>query len=120
MNKQAPITATPVEELFKKASYMALHNEAKRQLCEVFEESLFFAYDRGVFKATPDLIQFAALMVQEESPLLMVDTKKTPILIEDPEAFIERAKETYHEAINRYHASYQELRKARKNGDFLK
>lgn len=119
-NKAPLITPTPIEELFKKASYMALHNEAKRQLYEVFDEGLFFAYDRGVFKATPELIQFTVLMMQEDAPLLMVDSKKTPILIENAEEFLSRAKETYHEALNRYYASYMELRKARKNEDFLK
>lgn len=119
MTEKAKLTPTALPELLKKASYLALHNEAKRQLYTVFEESLYFAYERGLFQATPEFIQFTITMLEEGKDLLVLDTRKTPVLIEDPQAFLSSMKETYHEALNRYYTDYQALRQARKNEDFI-
>lgn len=102
----------------KKLSYLALHNERKAQLHTVFEESLFFAHQTGIFKASPALIEFVRFYSAQREEVLVVDHRNTPVKLEDPQGFIEQALEVYHAAANRYHASYQELRTLRKNEEF--
>ena len=71
-----------------------------------------FAYEGGLFTATPELILFAKLH-DTQRDLILLDNNNTPVKIIDAEKFISKAETGYYEAMNEYHLFYEELKKQR-------
>ena len=76
------------------------------------KNKLVFAYEGGLFTATPDLILFAKLH-DTERDLILIDNNDTPVKIIDTVEFISKAETGYYEAMNEYHLFYEELKKQR-------
>ena len=85
----------------------------RRILREKIQTDLHFAYNGGLFRATPELILFSASWPQTEL-LYLEDTYQNPIHIPDPELFAEQCRECYAKAMNRWHQQHEELKKLRK------
>jgi len=85
----------------------------RRILREKIRTDLHFAYNGGLFKATPELIVFANAWPRTRS-LFLEDTYQNPIHIPDPEFFAEQCQECYTKAMNRWHQQHDELKKLRK------
>ena len=86
----------------------------KRILREKIQTDLHFAYNGGLFKATPELILFASAWPHRSQALYLEDTYQNPIHILDPEFFAEQCQEHYQKVMNRWHQQHDELRKLRK------
>lgn len=86
----------------------------KRILREKIQTDLHFAYNGGLFKATPELILFANAWSRQTQALYLEDTYQNPIHIPDPEFFAEKCQECYSKVMNRWHQQHDELKKLRK------
>ena len=85
----------------------------RRILREKIRTDLHFAYNGGLFKATPELIVFANAWPRTRS-LFLEDTYQNPIHIPDPELFAEQCQECYTKAMNRWHQQHDELKRIRR------
>ena len=84
----------------------------KTNAYERAKNKLVFAYEGGLFTATPELILFAKLH-DTQRDLILLDNNNTPVKIIDTEKFISKAETGYYEAMNEYHLFYEELKKQR-------
>jgi len=85
----------------------------RRILREKIQTDLHFAYNGGLFRATPELIMFSSSWPRHEA-MYLEDSYQNPIHIADPELFATKCKECYSKAMNRWHQEHAELRKLRK------
>ena len=85
----------------------------RRILREKIQTDLHFAYNGGLFKATPELILFSSSW-PKTTELYLEDTYQNPIHIPDPEFFAEQGRECYAKVMNRWHQEHDKLRKLRK------
>lgn len=78
------------------------------------ETMLLYGFNRGVFKAAPDLISFIKTMVDlGKETMVLIDNNGNPIEIPDLNAFNDELIGRYIEATNFYHIEYNKLTKAR-------
>jgi hypothetical protein len=85
----------------------------KKILREKIQTDLHFAYNGGLFKATPEQYAFVTTWQGDADNLFLEDTYGNPIKINIKE-FIETATEHYSKVMNRWHQEHNELRKLRK------
>lgn len=85
---------------------------ARLALRERIQNSLVFAFNGGMFKATPELISF--ITVWPATSLYIEDIHCNPIHIVDKEFFLQKCQHHYQEQMNAWHNEYQELQKIRK------
>jgi hypothetical protein len=83
----------------------------KRILREKIQTDLHFAYNGGLFKATPELFAFVAAWGEEE--LFLEDTYQNPIKVTRLE-FLELCKQHYQMVMNTWYIQHEEIRRARK------
>jgi hypothetical protein len=83
----------------------------KRKLQERIQTEQHFVYRGGLFKATPEIIAFAATWPDDK--LYIEDTYNNPILVERTE-FLNAAREKYSEVMNSWHIQVDELRRIRR------
>ena len=83
----------------------------KRILREKIQTDLHFAYNGGLFKATPELLAFVSTWPTDE--LYLEDTYQNPIEI-NKQIFLSTAQQHYQKVMNRWHQQHDELRKIRK------
>lgn len=97
------------------ANYRAAIHEQRQNLKTRLATTLLHAHNGGTFTVTPTLISFVSVMAGEHGyeQFVLLDDRDTPILIEDPKAFLEAIMAVYYEATNEYLTFYAKLRKAR-------
>lgn len=83
----------------------------KKILREKTQADLHFAYNGGLFKATPELFSFVVAWDEEE--LFLEDTYQNPIKVNRQE-FLDLCKQHYQMAMNAWHIQHEELKRARK------
>jgi hypothetical protein len=83
----------------------------KRILREKIQTDLHFAYNGGLFKATPELFSFVVCWNFEE--LFLEDTYQNPIKVNRKE-FIEICGQHYQMVMNTWHIQHEEIKRARK------
>ena len=79
--------------------------------CYTVQTDLHFAYNGGLFKATPELLAFVSTWPTDE--LYLEDTYQNPIEI-NKQTFSSTAQQHYQKVMNRWHQQHDELRKIRK------
>jgi len=83
----------------------------KRILREKIQTDLHFAYNGGLFKATPELYSFVVTWGEDE--LFLEDTYQNPILVNRLE-FLGLCKQHYQMVMNMWHIQHAEIKRARK------
>lgn len=83
----------------------------KQILREKIQADLHFAYNGGLFKATPELIAF--LNCYDLTEMVIEDTYQNPIRV-NREEMSELARQYYQMAMNAWHIQHEELKRVRK------
>jgi hypothetical protein len=83
----------------------------KQLLREKMQADLHFAYNSGLFKASPELISF--LNCYDQIELVIEDTYQNPIQI-NREDMLELARQHYQTTMNAWHIQHEELKRVRK------
>lgn len=83
----------------------------KRILREKIQGDLHFAYNGGLFKATPELVSF--LNTWDSDDMYIEDTYQNPIKVNRLE-LLTLCKQHYQQAMNAWHIQHEELKRARK------
>ena len=86
------------------------HATARQVLKEKYQAKLIFAYNGGMFRATPELLAFVQSWPIPE--LYLADLYDNPIEI-DKQVFLVKLQQHYHEQMNAWHVEYEELNKKR-------
>lgn len=86
------------------------HTTARQVLKEKYQAKLIFAYNGGMFRATPELLAFVQSWPIPE--LYLADLYDNPIEV-DKQVFLVRLQQHYHEQMNAWHVEYTELNKKR-------
>lgn len=104
-----------VSKAFDIANLMVSISNQKRALREEFEQTLFYFYNGGSFKANKDLISYVSsiksLGVKENA--VITDENEQPILIDNIDKFLEALLDCHTRANNLYYTKYEQLRKSR-------
>lgn len=83
----------------------------KQIMREKMQSDLHFAYNNGLFRATPELIAFLDSWDNDE--LFIEDTYQNPIKVNRSELLL-LAKQHYQMVMNTWHIRHEELKRARK------
>ena len=100
-----------IEQLVEQIKQSTDYQINKRILKEKIEGDLCFAYNGGLFKATPELIGF--LNAWDSDELYLEDTYSNPVKINRQE-LLDLAKQHYQTAMNSWHIQHEELKRIRK------
>jgi hypothetical protein len=87
------------------------HAAAKRTLLEKYQGKLVFAYNGGMFKATPELITFLKFC-ESSVETVITDLYNNPIKV-NVHAMTMLANNTYQEQMHAWLKEYEELNKNR-------
>jgi hypothetical protein len=86
------------------------HNLAKSYLKEKYQNSLIFADQNGLWKATPELLSL--LESSKVETLILIDTYENPVKVHR-ESLLQKAHNIYLDATEEYYNEWVELRKQR-------
>lgn len=100
-----------IEQLVEQIKQSTDYQINKRILKEKIQGDLHFAYNGGLFKATPEIFSFVVCWNFEE--LFLEDTYGNPIKVNRKE-FIDLCGQHYQMAMNAWHVQHEELKRARK------
>lgn len=100
-----------IDQLVEQIKQATDYQTNKRILHEKMQGDLHFAYNGGLFKATPELYSFVTCWGEQE--LFLEDTYKNPIRVNRLE-FLELCKQHYQMVMNMWHIQHEELKRARK------
>ncbi len=103
---------TDINELVAEVKLATDYQINRQILREKIQTDLHFAYNGGLFKASPELIAFLATWDQDH--IVLEDTYGNPIEIENTKLFLVQVKQHYQQAMNRWHQQHAELRRIRK------
>lgn len=96
------------------ANYKTAMHTRKMHLKLQLEDELSYAVSGGVFTIDRELISFVdSLISRGHTEAVLIDSRTTPILIEDLSSFIDVLISKYFEATNSYHRAIVMLNKAR-------
>lgn len=102
--------STP-EQLVNQIRLATDYQKNKRELREKIQTDLHFAYNGGLFKATPELFSFVVCWNFED--LYLEDTYQNPIRVNRKE-FLELCGSHYQMIMNRWHIEHEKLKQIRK------
>ena len=106
---------TRIEKALEFANYRTTLANQKQILKEQCEASLNFAHNGGLFVIDETLISFIGNFVKEgKKSMVVLDTNRTPVDIEDLEEFYNKMCTRWFESVNEYHRQEQELANKRK------
>lgn len=106
---------TRIEKALEFANYRTTLANQKQKLKEQCEASLNFAHNGGLFVIDETLISFIGNFVKEgKKSMVVLDTNRTPVDIEDLEEFYNKMCTRWFESVNEYHRQEQELANKRK------
>jgi hypothetical protein len=102
---------TELEQLTAQIKQSTDYQTNKQILREKNQTDLHFAYNGGLFKATPELIGFIATW--DTGTLYLEDTYQNPIEV-NREEMLSLAKQHYQMVMNTWHIQHEELKRVRK------
>ena len=106
---------TRIEKALEFANYRTTLANQKQKLKEQCEASLNFAHNGGLFVIDETLISFIGNFVKEgKKSMVVLDTNRTPVDIEDLEEFYNKMCTRWFESVNEYYRQEQELANKRK------
>lgn len=100
-----------IDQLVEQIKQSTDYQTNKRILREKIQADLHFAYNGGLFKASPELVSFVTAWDSEE--LFLEDTYQNPIKVNRQE-FLALCKQHYQTAMNAWHIQHDELKRIRK------
>jgi hypothetical protein len=104
-----------LEKALETANLMTTLANQKRALKEEYEQSLFYFYKGGTFKATRETISFVQSLINMGyiENIIVVDDNNLPINIENLKIFLENLLDLYTQAANTYFTKYEAVKKSR-------
>jgi hypothetical protein len=102
---------TELDQLTAQIKQATDYQTNKRILREKIQTDLHFAYNGGLFKASPELIGF--INAWDTETLYLEDTYQNPIEVNRDE-FLLLCQQHYQTAMNAWHIQHEELKRARK------
>ena len=102
---------TELDQLVAQIRQATDYQTNKQILREKIQTDLHFAYNGGLFKATPELIGF--ISVWDAETLYLEDTYQNPIEV-NREEMLSLCKSHYQMVMNTWHIQHEELKRARK------
>lgn len=111
-----------LEKAVETANLMTTLANQKRALQEEYEQSLFYFYNGGTFKATRETISFVHSLVSMGYQLnvTVIDDNNLPISVDNLETFLENLLDLHTQAANNYFTKYEELKRSRNITSILK
>ncbi len=97
-----------LEEALSFAQYQSTLNQQRRLLKEQFETDTVVAYNGGLFKVTQEWLGGFNINCN-----WCLDSRDTPIKIDNPQELFDQALAAYTKAITKYGEEYQKLRTQR-------
>ena len=93
----------------------------RRILREKIQTDLHFAYNGGLFKVTPELINFTKTTIElgYVTDVPFIDANSFPIIIADVKDFLDNIVSVYFEALNEYTNKFIEIKSKRKIADIV-
>ena len=99
---------TQLEKALSFANYQSTLNQQRQLLKQKFDNDCIVAHNGGLFKISQEwLAGFDA------ESLWCLDMNQTPVQIDNPNEFFNKAQLAYRTALSDYGTAYQELRKQR-------
>jgi len=108
-----------MNEVFEQALNFSNYRQTfaiqKKTLSEKIDAKLTYGFSGGLFKIDQTLLNFVQNLcnMQRTENIVILDTKKSPILIEDLESFREEIFDRYFTSTLEYYNEYKELSKKR-------
>jgi hypothetical protein len=102
---------TELDQLTTQIKQATDYQTNKQILREKIQTDLHFAYNGGLFKASPELIGF--ISAWDAETLYVEDTYQNPIEVNRNE-FLLLCQQHYQTAMNAWHIQHEELKRARK------
>ena len=104
-----------IEKAFEISNLMVTLGNQKRLLKEEYEQSLFYFYNGGTFKATKETITYIKTLkdLDVETDIVVVDENGMPIRIDSITNFLQELLNQHFQASNKYFSDYQKLKKSK-------
>lgn len=103
-----------LQQVLEDASYRITLTNQREHLKVKVAKDLTYAYSGGLFKVTPELINFVRLWIDLGNKIIILsDSNNNPIRIDNQEDFLDELVSRYTSAMNDYHAAYERLKLAR-------
>lgn len=109
-----------LEKAIQTANYMATLTNQRKLALEEFNQSLIYYFGGASFTATPNLISFLKMLIDNgNTSAVVLDDNSIPVKIEDLSEFYNNILSIYGEASLIYYVKYTELKKKRKIEDLV-
>lgn len=103
-----------LSQALERSNYMTTLATQRRMLAEKFQTDLIYYKDGHEIEITETLIAFCkSLLDLNRSSVVLIDSNKLPLAVDDIPSFLSDIIEQYAHASNQYHAEYQKLKKQR-------
>tara|TARA_X000000950_G_C13861794_1_gene639022 strand:+ start:716 stop:1030 length:315 start_codon:yes stop_codon:yes gene_type:complete len=81
---------------------------AKKNALEKAESSMLLAYSGHLFKADAETINLVQTLKEKLKKFVVLDSNKNPMMIDDPQNFLDKLVSKQQEALNTYHQAYND------------
>ena len=78
----------------------------KKNALEKARSSMVLAYSGHLFQADAQTINLVQALKSKHKKFVVLDSNDNPMMVEDPDDFLDRLIEKQQEALNTYHQSY--------------
>lgn len=102
------------EQALNQANYVAILENQKEKLIEVFEGDLIYPHKGVYFRLGPQLFfEIKMYLDEEKSTAILLDLNYNPVQIRDLNSFFKETRSKYTEALNKYKMGIARLKKSR-------
>lgn len=82
---------------------------SKKNALEKARSSSVLAYSGHLFKADAHIINLVQVLKQKHKTFVVLDSNDNPMLVTNPDEFLDRLISKNQEALNTYHQLYQDI-----------
>lgn len=102
------------EQATNQSNYLAIFENQKEKLIEVFKGDLIYPYNGGYLLLGPQLFFEIKMYIDDDkTSIVLLDINYTPIEIKDLKKFSKETKSKYTEILNKYKIGLAKLKKSR-------
>ena len=98
-----------MQDLVKRIRKRFDHQQARLVLKETYQAKMIFAYNGGMWRAGPELINLCSVC---ETDAVLLDIYDTPVTV-NTEILQAQAMQLWQEQMNAWHSEYEEMSKQR-------
>ena len=98
-----------MQELVKRIRTRFDHQQARLVLKQTYQAKMIFAYNGGMWRAGPKLINLCSVC---DTDVVLLDIYDTPVLV-NTELLKAQAIQLWQEQMNAWHSEYEEMSKQR-------